>query len=350
VRLPPARGAECGRPGRRRCACCSCWGGERLWQDTLAANPDAWIASLNLGILASQSGRYDKAAEYFEHTAQYPAARSEAYSSWGTALLRLHRIGGAIRKFERSLEANPRNPKSYAGLAAAHAQAGRLDEAEGALREELRLDPERPLAWLNLGMLRARQKRSAEAERCFRRAIRLAPHLPEAGLAYADFLSDMKRWNEATEQYDAARREWPKGFAAWPRLVSALYESGAYAEALRVCTEGLEENPDDARLLQALAWTRATCPVDAIRNGAEALRIATQLAQAAPAGPRILDTLACAYAEAGDFDRAIDVAEQALQAAKFADASELAAEIGARLELFRSKKPYRHTSPRQDKG
>jgi tetratricopeptide (TPR) repeat protein len=323
---------------------------QRLWQDTLAANPDAWIASLNLGILASQAGRYDSAAESFEHTARYPVARSEAYGSWGTALLRLNRPDGAIAMFEKSLAANPKNPKSYAGLAAAYAQAGRLDLAEQALQEELRLDPERPMAWLNLGMLRSRQERRAEAERCFQRAIALAPHLPGARLAYADLLSDTKRWRAAAEQYRAAQCEWPSAFTASPQLVNALFESGDYAEALRVCQEALEENPKDVRLLQALAWIRATCPVDALRDGVEALHIATQLARGVGQTPRVLDTLACAYGETGDFDRAVVVGEQALQAAKSAAASDLAAEIEGHLELFRSRKPYRHTGPRQDKG
>ncbi len=323
---------------------------ECLWRNTLAANREAWIASLNLGILASQSGRYDKAAEYFEHTAQYPVARSEAYGSWGTALLRLNRPDGAIEMFEKSLAANPKNPKSYAGLAAAHAQAGRLDQAEEALQEELRLDPERPMAWLNLGMLRTRQGRSTEAEQCFRRVITLAPHLPEARLAYADLLCEMKRWGEAADQYRAARRDSLGTFAALPRLAGALYESGAYAEALRVCVEGLKESPDDARLLQALAYLRATCPVDALRDGAEALRIATKLVRAAPADPRMLDMLACAYAEAGDFDRAIAVAGQAHQAAKAAGASHLMTAIQDRLALFRDKKAYRHSPPQAERG
>lgn len=318
---------------------------ERLWKDTLAANPDAWIASLNLGILASRNGRYDKAAEYFEYTARYPVARSEAYGSWGTALLRLKRTDGAIAMFEKSRAADPENAKSYAGLAAALGQAGRFDEAEQALEMELRLNSERPIAWLNLGLVRTRQRRWADAERCFQRAIAMAPHAAEPRLVYADLLSDLKRWRDAIKQYRAAQRERPQSFTALPQLVNALYGSGDYAEALRVCGRGLRDAPNDGRLLRMLAWIRATCPVDAIRDGTEALRVASQLARTARPGPRVLDTLACAHAEVGDFQRAVAVAEQALQAAKRATAPDLVAAIEARLRLFRNQKPYRHAPP-----
>lgn len=318
---------------------------QRLWQDTLAANPDAWIASLNLGIRAAQNGRYAEAAEYYEHTARYPVARSEAYGSWGLALTRLQRPEGALAMYEKAIAADPANPKNYTGLAKALGLLGRLDEAEEALHTALRLAPEHLTAWLNLGLLRTRQQRWAEAERCFERALVLAPYEPEVRLRYGELLSDMRRWPEAVVQYRAAQRGQGERFAAWGQLVDALYESGEYAEALRVCEQRLRDTPNDGRLLSRLAWIRATCPVDEIRDGALALRISAQLARAMGSEAHVLDTLACTYAEVGDFRRAVVVAEQALQAAKQTASPDLTAAIEARLQLFRDKQPYRHGLP-----
>jgi len=336
---------------------------ERLWEDTLRANPGAWIAALNLGHLAAERGRYDRAAEYYERAAEHPVARSEAYNSWGNALLRMGRVEGAIEKFRQSLSVNPQNAKSYAGLAAAYARLGRLDEAERALEQELRLDPERPLAWMNLGLLRGRQQRWPEAEQSLLRAIRLAPHLPEARVVYGNLLAAQKRWGAAVAQYRAAQRERPGASAGgagselsvpgWDGqgdrvtslpalLVTALFESGACEEAVRECNAALARRPNDARLLRALAWMRATCAVDALRDGREALRIAARLAEAAPDDPRVLDALACAHAELGQFEQAVAVGERAREAARAAGETELAQAIEARLELFRAGKPYRH--------
>ena len=56
----------------------------------------------------------------------------------------------------------------------------------------------------------------------------------------------------------------------------------------------------------------------------------------------ILDTLAAAYASAGRFDQAQQVAQAALKLASAGRPGEpLAPDIRARLELFRKGKPYR---------
>ena len=62
-----------------------------------------------------------------------------------------------------------------------------------------------------------------------------------------------------------------------------------------------------------LAWVLATCPESSLRSGAEAVRLA-QCEPEVTQGqePSFLGTLAAAYAEAGDFSRAIEVAERAV--------------------------------------
>src|SRR5207248_7433437 len=60
----------------------------------------------------------------------------------------------------------------------------------------------------------------------------------------------------------------------------------------------------DADGMNGYAWALATSPDPAIRNGAEAVRWGTQAVAARP-GPQVRDTLAAAYAEAGDWTRAL---------------------------------------------
>ena len=54
----------------------------------------------------------------------------------------------------------------------------------------------------------------------------------------------------------------------------------------------------------------------------------------------VLDTLAAAHAAAGRFGEAARVAEQALQLAESAGPATLAAQIRARLALYRAGRPY----------
>jgi hypothetical protein len=58
----------------------------------------------------------------------------------------------------------------------------------------------------------------------------------------------------------------------------------------------------------------------------------------------VLDTLAAAYAEAGDFDRAVEMAQTAVQLAKKDVPASVQREIAARLALYEGRRPYREAS------
>jgi tetratricopeptide (TPR) repeat protein len=96
-----------------------------------------------------------------------------------------------------------------------------------------------------------------------------------------------------------------------------------------------------------LAWLLATGP-DAVRDGKRAGEYAARaLREQGENDPSYLDTLACAYAEVGDFDEAVEYENQALSSRVFRDA--YGPEGQERLALFRQKKPYRDPdfAPRQ---
>jgi len=79
--------------------------------------------------------------------------------------------------------------------------------------------------------------------------------------------------------------------------------------------EGIEEpTPPDDGVLNNLAWVLATTPKDDLRNGKRAIKLATQAAEQTEfKEAHILSTLASGYAETGDFDKAIEWIEKAIE-------------------------------------
>ena len=65
---------------------------------------------------------------------------------------------------------------------------------------------------------------------------------------------------------------------------------------------------------------------------------------------RLLDTLAAAYAEAGRFEDAVTVSEQALSAARETRQEAGVREIESRLEFYRRGRPYRDQGPETRSG
>jgi tetratricopeptide (TPR) repeat protein len=103
---------------------------------------------------------------------------------------------------------------------------------------------------------------------------------------------------------------------------------------------------DDGNALNNLAWVLATFPQDEIRNGKRAVELATK-ASALPGGesPMVLRTLAAAYAEGGDFPRAVSVAQRALDLATAQNNNSLAATLRHELALYQANTPYREAPP-----
>jgi arylsulfatase A-like enzyme len=96
-------------------------------------------------------------------------------------------------------------------------------------------------------------------------------------------------------------------------LAILAFSRGRYVEQIAILNEGAETCPENIDVLNNLAWALATLPDANLRDGPRAVRLAlraVELDRRPDAGH--LDTLAVAYAEVGDFDRAVEVAGRAI--------------------------------------
>jgi tetratricopeptide (TPR) repeat protein len=97
-------------------------------------------------------------------------------------------------------------------------------------------------------------------------------------------------------------------------------------------------NPDDTTANNNLGWLRATCAQSTIRNGAEAVQFAKKACQLTKyENGFYFDTLAAAYAENGDFEKAVLWQSNALESVAAKDKQD----FEARLKLYQNKLPCR---------
>jgi tetratricopeptide (TPR) repeat protein len=121
---------------------------------------------------------------------------------------------------------------------------------------------------------------------------------------------------------------------------TAAYFRSEFDKALTGFDESLNLDPEYAPSCNSKAWLLATCPEEKYRDGLEAIRLAKKAcARTQDKVASYLDTLAAAYAEAGEFEQAVQTQMRALQIA----APQERAEFAARLKLFRENKKYRET-------
>jgi Flp pilus assembly protein TadD len=131
-------------------------------------------------------------------------------------------------------------------------------------------------------------------------------------------------------------------------LIGNIHQSrGNIAPAIDVFEKALTLDPSLTSVMNNLAWLYATCPAQEFRNANRAIELAEHSCQATSfTNPEFMDTCSAAYAAAGQFNKAIEAAQQALTLAEAAGNSTLADAIRGRLVQFQSGKAHRDSKSR----
>jgi tetratricopeptide (TPR) repeat protein len=154
--------------------------------------------------------------------------------------------------------------------------------------------------------------------------------------------AQLRHWRDSFSLFSHALAVTEENHIAHAFLGAAYAERGQIPETIRHYREAVRIRPGFRTAANNLAWLLATSRDPSLRDPVLAVSLAEQAAAPPAAGdPSVLDTLAAAYAAAGRYDEATRVAEQALRQAEAAGPPGLAAQIRARLEVFRAGRPYR---------
>jgi len=278
------------------------------WTKAFAMGADDARARYNFGVSLAGTGRTEEAiAEYRKALATQPDY-AEAHNNLGNALARTGHLDQAIPEYRLAVESEPEFPEAHNNLGAALMREGTYDEAIVHFRKALELRPGGAVAEANLGHALLVQNKTDEAKSHLERALQLSPDMVEARLD----------------------------------LGEALMKSGQKAEALALWRQALRLAPDNLRVLNDTAWALATCSDAALRNGAEAVTLAEHAVQLSSGRePALLGTLAAAYAEAGRFDKAVELEKRATDVATQEGNAPLAATLRARLAQLQANTPIR---------
>ena len=157
-----------------------------------------------------------------------------------------------------------------------------------------------------------------------------------------------KQTQAAVELWEARLKANGNDTTAHNSLGVILIQSGDPRGAIAQWEQTLAIKPDDGNAENNLAWVLATCPDPTVRNGRRAVELA-ESATKLPGGqdPIVLRTLAAAYAERGDFSRAIEVAQRAAESARSGQNPSLAETIETEMAEYRNGTAHREMPRRQ---
>jgi tetratricopeptide (TPR) repeat protein len=195
-------------------------------------------------------------------------------------------------------------------------------------------------------VLSARQTRVwRNSETLFRHMVSVLGHdsyRAEILWRLGDVLAPQGRITEAKAAYEESVRADPNSASAYNGLGELLAQQGQWRDSLSYFSRALDRQPGFLRALNNIAWTLATAGDATVRNGRQALDLAQALNERSGIrNAQFLETLAAAYAETGEFGRAVATAEQIPAMAKLSGEFEVAARNEKLLPLYRAGQPYR---------
>ena len=317
---------------------------ETLWRTTLARNPDCWMAYSNLGSYLLEQGNADEAMSDFRKALELRPEQSKDHNNLGKALVQQGRMAEAMNEFQTALRISPNDPDSETNIGAALLQQGDAPQAIAHFRRAVQNFPEHAQARINLGnaLLQTGQADAAIEE--YKKTLELQFDHAESYYSIATALRQKGDVDAAIANYGKALHLRPDYANAHNNLGNALRQQGRSKEAFREYEAALSSDPGSVLAANNLAWLLSTSADPSIRNGARAVDLAEEALRLSNSDdPVILHTLAAAYAEDGQFGKAVAASEEALKVAEANGIKSLAESLRSKLALYQAHQPYHET-------
>jgi tetratricopeptide (TPR) repeat protein len=302
----------------------------------------SWLCRAKVWLV---EGKHDKAIEDLTQAIRIYHS-SFTFTHRGIAWRVKQDYDKAIMDFDVAIQLEPEVAVTYLNRGSAWKAKLEFDKAIADFSEAIRLNPNDGFVFFTRGCIWCEKKEFDKAIKDFDEALRLNPQ------AAIDYSYHDSLWNSlleidmAIENSDAAMPVDKLNAITFTGRGTAWSAKQEYDKAVRDYEEAIRLDPQYSYSFNNLAWLLATCPVAKVRDGKRAVELATKSCGLSTwKKANSLGTLAVAYAEAGEFDKAIENQQKALTDREYEQS--YGVEGRARLRLFEQKKPY-HVPAVQD--
>lgn len=287
----------------------------------------------------------------------------------------------AIRDYSEAIRMKPSSVLAHYERGGLFVITGEFDKALEDLNLAIRLDPQNHASWEMRGHAYLGQQMPASAISDYTRALQLEPDIVRVikarGQAYyqkrdytnaiIDFTKALTisttdpevyhgrgaayvmvgMTNEALADLSETIRLNPKAVGSLLQRAKLYESAGLYTNAVRDLSMIVEQRAKAAMAWNLLAWLLATCPEPQVRDGKRSVEFATKACELSSwTNYAYVDTLAAAYAETGDFDRAVKYQRQAASMGDLPGDNRT--NVEDRIDLYLQHKPYRLSGRRYD--
>ncbi len=248
----------------------------------------------------------------------------------------------ALGLLSKALEVLPDAPVLYLQQAQCWGIKEDREKAVEASRRALGLDPKMGEAYLTLGLNLRALNRTKEAIEAFKKAVEFAPDQVVPHNRLADCYAATGQIPEAMTEYRELIRKWPNFRSPYRAASRLAIKQNQAAIAIEILNKAVEQFKDDTESANDLAWLLATSSDSRLRDGKRAVLLVEPFsALKEHEDPNLLDTLAAAYAEVGQFEKAVSTLDHAIDLAESGADQQLIGDLKSHRELYKREQPFR---------
>jgi tetratricopeptide (TPR) repeat protein len=218
-------------------------------------------------------------------------------------------------------------------------------DSETLFKHALAVTTNNDVAENNLGIVYLGQGNVDEAISLLQAAVDLRSDNSPAQENLAKALFQKGRVSEALTHYRKLLELQPDNIEVHNIVGTVLIQQGRAREAIDEWQKVLTIQPDNGNAMSNLAWVFATSLDDSVRDGPKAVQLASQAVRISGRRiPILFRTLAAAYAEVGDYSKAIETAQEGADLANSQGNPGLTTELQGNIALYHTERPLRDPS------
>ena len=289
-----------------------------------------------------QQGKIEQAATEAAKAVEADPSNAAAHGYRALSLSDLGDDAEAVKEAERAVELAPTDSSAHLNLAIA-AKRTDVERAMAEARRAIELGPENSSAYQVLMNCLLESARFTEAAELGLEWLTVSPFDLATHYALAVAMAHTGDLATAARHLGYVMMLRPDGEQAHAQLHQIVLSMAKAPDGLQRLRDIAANAPDSPGMLDELAWLLATYPDSNARDGAEAVRLAARACELTDRRvPAFLGTLAAAYAEAGDFPRAVATGEEALREARSLSDTDVIKLSENILASVRANIPYRY--------
>jgi tetratricopeptide (TPR) repeat protein len=295
-------------------------------------------------------GNFEPAIRNLNKAIESNPGSAECFYYLGLAYWQMKNVQEALVNLNKAIDINPEYIEAYKRRVLIHLIFGNYERAIKDSDKAISLNPKDPMLYSTRCTVNIQFHNYEQAIKDCDKGIELSLGRFPFDALYIQRASvhvKFRNFQKAVEDCEKAITINPKSVVAYVVRGWVFDEQGKHDLALQDLKKALQLDPSFSLVHQSMAFFLATCKDSKYRDGKKAVEHAERallLAEGLPKGndlAGVLNTLAAAYAENGDFNRAVLTESQAYEMYKpKGEKDKVKNDYGELVDFYRNKRTY----------